>query len=126
MGSPPYEKQRIPASPIDEDLPPYSLHAPHSNVKRRRKECDGINETLSKPTSIDKSDLQTCQIGEESGEYVWLHNLSQVPVFVTSPTLEPLPSSSESMKINRPKQGEPSENSSKQIDISDILDRKGT
>ena len=32
------------------------------------------------------------------GECVWLHNLSQVPVFVTSPTLEPIPS--ESNEIN--------------------------
>ena len=36
---------------------------------------------------------------DNCGECVWLHNLSQVPVFVTSPTLEPIPS--ESNEINR-------------------------
>ena len=37
---------------------------------------------------------------EENGEFVWLHNLSQIPVFVTSPTLEPVPSSPELRKSN--------------------------
>lgn len=124
VGSPPYEKQRTTSTKIDEDLPPYSLHAPHPNVKRRRKESGEMDDTIGKPSSNDKMDLQPLQISEESGEYVWLHNLSHVPVFVTSPTLEPLPSLPDPIKMNRPKQGEYSENSSQQINISDNSGRK--
>ena len=108
VGSPTYEKQRFHTSQIDEDLPPYSLNAPCPNVKRRRKdECDEIVDTKTKSESKDeeKSGLESCQVPEEeNGEFVWLHNLSQIPVFVTSPTLEPVPSSPELRKSNPVKQ----------------------
>lgn len=105
IGSPPYEKQRIHTAQLDEDLPPYSLHAPNANVKRRRKNeyIDKVDARQnSQNEDVEKCDLKACQTsGEENGEYVWLHNLSQIPVFVTSPTLEPLPSSPDLMKGNK-------------------------
>ena len=115
VGSPPYEKTEINATRIDEDLPPYSLHAPHLNVKRRRKDgCDDVvyTQKSSQHENENKCEFQACQIsGEENGNFVWLHNLSQIPVFVTSPTLEPLPFSPELMKSIRVNEDETNEHS---------------
>ena len=57
--------------------------------------------------SIDKEheknhDCSNYQMDDYS-ECVWLHNLSQVPVFVTSPTLEPIPSESKEINPVKPR-----------------------
>ena len=79
----------------DEDLPPYSVVAPDANPKRRRKQ-DAANMDPSemqdmKISQEEKQEHLNCQM-DAQGECVWLHNLSQIPVFVTSPTLGPIPS----------------------------------
>ena len=129
VGSPPYEKPLIHTTQLDEDLPPYSLHAPNANVKRRRKSeyYDEVDaEKYSQNEDVEKCDLKTCQMsGEENGEYVWLHNLSQIPVFVTSPTLEPLPSSPDLMKSNKVKQKKSGENVSQQFTLLEHTKEKG-
>ena len=129
VGSPPYEKHRIHTTQLDEDLPPYSLHAPSANVKRRRKnEYNNIEDTKqnSQNEDVEKRDLKACQMsGEKNGEYVWLHNLSQIPVFVTSPTLEPVPSSPDIMKSNKVKSKECEENVSQQFTILEHTKEKG-
>ena len=129
VGSPPYEKHRIHTTQLDEDLPPYSLHAPSANVKRRRKnEYNNIEDTKqnSQNEDVEKRDLKACQMsGEENGEYVWLHNLSQIPVFVTSPTLEPVPSLPDIMKSNKVKSKKFEENVSQQFTISEHTKEKG-
>ena len=86
---------------IDEDLPPYSLYAPGTHGKRRKKHKD-VETQASSLHSINKEPDKNYYCSnyqmDNYGECVWLHNLSQVPVFVTSPTLEPIPS--ESNEIN--------------------------
>ena len=99
IGSPPYVKSIEKSNPrmSDEDLPPYSTVAPDITIKRRRKQ-EGVDKELLRMQEIthnkrSKDEHLRCQMSEE-GESVWLHNLSQVPVFVTSPTLEPIPKDS--------------------------------
>ena len=79
----------------DEELPPYSVVAPDANPKRRRRH-DAVNMDPSevqdmKISQKEKQEHLNCQ-KDAQGECVWLHNLSQIPVFVTSPTLGPIPS----------------------------------
>ena len=81
-----------------EDLPPYSFLAPDLNVKRRKKqeqtksykEEDLSLQNMKLHQKVQKDNLN-CQTST-GGECVWIYNQSQVPIFVTSPTLEPIPS----------------------------------
>ena len=78
----------------DEELPPYSVLAPKSSIKRRKKEDFSQEEPLELE-SMDKdikvmTDNKNC-LSRDVGECIWLQNVSQVPVFVSSPTLEPFP-----------------------------------
>ena len=88
------KKSSSSATQIDEELPPYSLVAPDTHGKRRKKHkcskspCVDFHSTNNEQER--NNDCLNCQMNN-SGECVWLHNLSQVPVFVTSPTLEPIP-----------------------------------
>ena len=88
----------------DEELPPYSVLAPKSSIKRRKKEDFSQEEPLELK-SIDKdikkmTDHKNCP-NPDMGECIWLQNVSQVPVFVTSPTLEPFPQVPDNSKTSR-------------------------
>ena len=95
----------------DEELPPYSVLAPKSSIKRRKKEDFSQEEPLELK-SIDKDIKEmtyhkNCPI-RDVGECIWLQNVSQVPVFVTSPTLEPFPQVPDNSKLrasNDPRTG---------------------
>ena len=72
--------------------------APDLDVKRRKKheQTENYQEQYFKLQKIElHQKVQTanlnCQTSTE-GECVWLYNQSQIPVFVTSPTLEAIPS----------------------------------
>ena len=89
----------------DEELPPYSVLAPKSSIKRRKKEDFSQDEPLELK-SIDKdikkmTDHNNCP-NPDMGECIWLQNVSQVPVFVTSPTLEPFPQVPDNSKLRTP------------------------
>ena len=102
VSSPPYEKSKDSTVQVDEELPPYSVLAPDIHVKRRRKHGSGEIQLFQMPDITEdeakKRDDWNRQM-PTNGDCVWLHNVSQVPVFVTSPTLEPIPY--ESMKTSQ-------------------------
>ena len=102
LGSPPYTKSNSPPIMHDEELPPYSVLAPKSRIKRRKREDFSQEEPLELK-SIDKdikemTDDKNCPI-RNMGDCIWLQNVSQVPVFVTSPTLEPFPQVPDNSKL---------------------------
>ena len=105
IGSPPYTKSSSPPIMHDDELPPYSVLAPNSRIKRRKKE-DFSHEEPLELKSIDKDikemrDHKNCP-NPDMGECIWLQNVSQVPVFVTSPTLEPFPQVPDHSKLRTP------------------------
>ena len=94
--SQPYVKTVEPTKLGDEELPPYSVLAPETSPKRRKKHNDCSKREILELQHVkthqkEKRDNLNCQMSTKE-ECVWLYNQSQIPVFVTSPTLEPIPS----------------------------------